>query len=86
MAKIDKSGTYKDDDGNFFVGKAGDAKPENWTYVGPTDDPGDDEAPGPEVRAVDEAPGPEFRAVPDAPENRMEPTTLQNRAIGKVKV
>ncbi len=75
MAKIDKSGTYKDADGNFYVGRAGDAKPDGWTYVGPTDDPGDDEAPGPEVRAV-----------PEVAENRMEPTVIENRAIGKVRV
>lgn len=72
MAKIEKTGTYRDEAGNFYVGKAGDALPAGWTYVGPLGAGGDDET----VSAT------ERRAEGAAPENRMEPAP-ENRAKGR---
>lgn len=55
MAKYDKTGTYQDANGNYFIGHAGDANPNDLTYVGPLDTTVDDEAvPANEQKALDE--------------------------------
>ncbi|MDQ3095115.1 MAG: hypothetical protein M3Q82_04015 [Actinomycetota bacterium] len=55
MAKYDKTGTYQDAEGNYFIGHAGDANPQDLTYVGPLDTTVDDEAvPANEQKALDD--------------------------------
>jgi hypothetical protein len=71
MAKISKTGTYQDKDGNFYVGKEGDQLPEGWTYSGPLEGTEDTEgapAATTNTRAVGAAP--ENKAAKAAPENR----------------
>ncbi len=67
---LDKDGTYKDADGNFFVGRKGDAKPDGWNYHGPME--------GMDPNAEEPATA--------APETRMEGGAPENRAFVGAKV
>ena len=88
MAKYDKTGTYQDVDGNYFIGHAGDANPNDLTYVGPLDTTVDDEAvPANEQKALDDQKAADASAklIADqrsdgtAPENRKEAGSPENR-------
>ncbi len=88
MAKYDKTGTYQDADGNYFIGHAGDANPNDLTYVGPLDTTVDDEAvPANEQKAADDQKAADASAklIADqrsggtAPEHRKEAGAPENR-------
>lgn len=72
MAKISKTGTYKDKDGNYYIGKAGDQLPEGWEYAGPLDSTDDEEGAPADVVVDERSKGaaPENKAAKAAPENR----------------
>ena len=77
VATISKSGVYRTEAGEFFIGKEGDALPEGWTYDHPIDNVEDvDPTAVPKADGGNEE---EERAKGAAPENKAKAGAPENR-------